>query len=181
MFIWWETLPVFCTLMIAKKPIQFNQIIINHFPKTVLFQDCGVKKINEIKPYTSTIFSSVQFSCSVVSDSLRPHELQHARPPCPSPTPGFHPNPNSLLSGKRFKVCKQTNIKEINSKCLKGQGGSPLKSNKLNRRMTESPKWNQTLHFYYIRVVDYIMVYILPYMYLCVYVNIYNIYILFYI
>ena len=35
---------------------------------------------------------SVQFSCSVVSDSLRPHELQHARPPCPSPTPGVHPN-----------------------------------------------------------------------------------------
>ena len=35
--------------------------------------------------------SSVQFSCSVVSDSLRPHESQHARPPCPSPTPGFHP------------------------------------------------------------------------------------------
>ena len=34
--------------------------------------------------------SSVQFSCSVVSDSLRPHELQHARPPCPSPTPGVH-------------------------------------------------------------------------------------------
>ena len=38
-------------------------------------------------------FSSVQFSCSVVSDSLRPHESQHARPPCPSPTPGVHPNP----------------------------------------------------------------------------------------
>ena len=35
---------------------------------------------------------SVQFSCSVVSDSLRPYELQHARPPCPSPTPGVHPN-----------------------------------------------------------------------------------------
>ena len=34
------------------------------------------------------LFSSVQFSCSVVSDSLRPHESQHARPPCPSPTPG---------------------------------------------------------------------------------------------
>ena len=32
-------------------------------------------------------FSSVQFSCSVVSDSLQPHGLQHARPPCPSPTP----------------------------------------------------------------------------------------------
>ena len=36
--------------------------------------------------------SSVQFSHSVMSDSLRPHEPQHARPPCPSPTPGVHPN-----------------------------------------------------------------------------------------
>ena len=36
--------------------------------------------------------SSVQFSCSVVSDSLRPHESQHARPPCPSPTPGIYSN-----------------------------------------------------------------------------------------
>ena len=34
--------------------------------------------------------SSVQFSHSVRSDSLRPHEPQHARPPCPSPTPGVH-------------------------------------------------------------------------------------------
>ena len=34
--------------------------------------------------------SSVQFSCSVVSDSLRPRESQHARPPCPSPTPRVH-------------------------------------------------------------------------------------------
>ena len=34
--------------------------------------------------------SSVQFSRSVMSDSLRPHELQHTRPPCPSPTPGVH-------------------------------------------------------------------------------------------
>ena len=36
--------------------------------------------------------SSVQFSRSVVSDSLRHHESQHARPPCPSPTPGVHSN-----------------------------------------------------------------------------------------
>ena len=34
--------------------------------------------------------SSVQFSHSIISDSLRPHEFQHARPPCPSPTPGVH-------------------------------------------------------------------------------------------
>ena len=37
-------------------------------------------------------FSSVQFSRSVVSDSLWPHGLQHARPPCPSPTPGVYSN-----------------------------------------------------------------------------------------
>ena len=35
---------------------------------------------------------SVQFSCSVLSNSLRPHELQHARTPCPSPTPRVYPN-----------------------------------------------------------------------------------------
>ena len=39
------------------------------------------------------MLSSVQFSCSVVPDSLQPHGLQHARPPCPSPTPGVYPNP----------------------------------------------------------------------------------------
>ena len=38
-------------------------------------------------------FSSVQFSRSVVSNSLWPHESQHTRPLCPSPTPGVHPNP----------------------------------------------------------------------------------------
>ena len=37
-------------------------------------------------------FSSVQFSRSVVSDSLQPHESQHARPPCPSPTPRVYSN-----------------------------------------------------------------------------------------
>ena len=41
---------------------------------------------------TPNQFSSVQFSRSVVSDALRPHELQHARPPCSSPTPGVYPN-----------------------------------------------------------------------------------------
>ena len=39
---------------------------------------------------SQNIISSVQFSRSVVSNSLRPHESQHARPPCPSPTPRVH-------------------------------------------------------------------------------------------
>ena len=41
-------------------------------------------------------FSSVWFSHSVTSDSMQPHELQHARPPCPSPTPRVPPNPCPL-------------------------------------------------------------------------------------
>ena len=41
----------------------------------------------------STKESPVQFVTQSFSDSLQPHELQHARPPCPSPTPGIHPNP----------------------------------------------------------------------------------------
>ena len=45
--------------------------------------------------YAATI-SSVQFSCSVVSDSLWAHELQHARPPCPSPSPRVHSNSRPL-------------------------------------------------------------------------------------
>ena len=46
----------------------------------------------EWKSFNSEVksISSVQFSHSVVSNSLRPHEPQHARPPCPSPTPGVH-------------------------------------------------------------------------------------------
>ena len=43
------------------------------------------------------LLCSFQFSCSVVSDSLWPHGLQHARPPCPSPTLGVYPN-SCLLS-----------------------------------------------------------------------------------
>ena len=53
----------------------------------------GLKlKIQKTKIMASGLISSVQFSHSVVSDSLRPHESQHARPPCPSPTPGVHSN-----------------------------------------------------------------------------------------
>ena len=49
-----------------------------------------------ISEWFSYQFSSVQFSRSVVSDSLRPHEPQHARPPCPSPTTRVHPNSSPL-------------------------------------------------------------------------------------
>ena len=51
----------------------------------------GLKlNIQITKIMVASLNSSVQFSRSVVSHSLQPHELQHARPPCPSPTPGVH-------------------------------------------------------------------------------------------
>ena len=62
-------------------------------------------------------FSSVQFSRSVVSDSLQPHESQHTTPPCPSPTPGVYSNscPSSRLchpaissSAVPFSSCPQS-------------------------------------------------------------------------
>ena len=43
-----------------------------------------------------TPLSSVQFSCSVVSDYLQPHESQHTRPPCPSPSPRVHSDSRPL-------------------------------------------------------------------------------------
>ena len=46
----------------------------------------------QMRTQTRHSLTSIQFSRSVVSDSLRPHESQHARPPCPSPTPGVHSN-----------------------------------------------------------------------------------------
>ena len=49
------------------------------------FTKCNTENFVVVQP-----LSSVQFSRSVVSDSLQPHESQHARPPCPSPTPRVH-------------------------------------------------------------------------------------------
>ena len=70
-----------------------------------------------ISPINESSFSSVQFSGSVVSDSLRPHELQHARPPCPSQTPWVYSNscqssrwchPAISSSGVSFSSCPQS-------------------------------------------------------------------------
>ena len=59
-------------------------------------------------------FSSVQFSHSVVSDSSRPHELQHARPPCPSPTPGVHSNSHPYMTtGKTIALTRRTFVGKV--------------------------------------------------------------------
>ena len=69
----------------------------NHWTRLVFSLPCSFFSIlaDRVRLSVQTVnvfvLSSVQFSCSVMSDSLRPHESQHARPPCPSPTPGVHP------------------------------------------------------------------------------------------
>ena len=68
--------------------VLFNKIKRLHF-KVIIIQDSMLTDDEDI--------SSVQFSRPVMSDSLRPHESQHTRPPCPSPTPGVYSN-SCLLS-----------------------------------------------------------------------------------
>ena len=51
-----------------------------------------------------------KFSSSVVSNSLRPHESQHVRPPCPSPTPGVYPNPCSSSQWRRPAISSHHTI-----------------------------------------------------------------------
>ena len=82
-----------CFLFDFNTPTRFHQLhnSEDHFctPKMVHFS--VVPDFLFQRTFSSFImFSSVQFSRSVMSDSLRPHESQHARPPCPSPTRGVH-------------------------------------------------------------------------------------------
>ena len=60
------------------------------------------------EPQAVSDIGSVQFSRSVVSDSLRPHESQHTRPPCPSPAPRAYPNscPSSRWCHPAISSCR---------------------------------------------------------------------------
>ena len=75
-FVFWE---LFCFLELPDS-------------KFIRYFLCSCHWISHFFKKPEALFSSVQFSHSVMSDSLWPHESQHARPPCPSPTPGVYPN-----------------------------------------------------------------------------------------
>ena len=72
----------------------FINLSLKQFSQTFQRNSLPTEPLFDTTKFTRGTFSSVQFSRSVVSDSLRPHESQHARPPCPSPTLGVH----SLMS-----------------------------------------------------------------------------------
>ena len=68
-----------------------------HIESSTLTASCfRIWNISAVIPSSPLVLFLVQIRCSdqsfIVSDSLRPHELHHARPPCPSPTPGVHSN-----------------------------------------------------------------------------------------
>ena len=69
-----------------------NCKLVCHFNEDDFIMKCMHELANLIVPVNLVIITSVQFSCSVVSDSLQLHGPQHARPPCPSPTHGVYPN-----------------------------------------------------------------------------------------
>ena len=98
---------LFVKLPVRKAPKGLNRIgkRILYYLRTCIFWSLNsfgwtTKHLNSVKshyrekgvPQTP----SVQFSHSVVSNSLQPHESQHTRPPCPSPTAGVHPSPCPL-------------------------------------------------------------------------------------
>ena len=74
----------------------FNSLHL-HFPKCVTsLISLSFTTVTQTCYCLIMMFSSVQFSRSVVSDSLQPHESQHARPPCPSPTPRVYSDSRPL-------------------------------------------------------------------------------------
>ena len=85
-----------CSLLLGRKAMTNLGIILKNRDITLPTKVCLFKAM--VFPVVTygceswTIKKAVQFSCSVVSYSLRPHGLQHARPPCPSPTPRVYSN-----------------------------------------------------------------------------------------
>ena len=69
---------------------------VTHYFLNILFHFRLLQNIEYSSLCYTVISCSVQFSCSVMSNSLWPHESQHTRPPCLSPIPGVHPNPCPL-------------------------------------------------------------------------------------
>ena len=89
---WWSlhslsmgAISIYSNLWALPKGLQFINRYMMHFDIKISCEGGQLRKRSKNSP-------SVQFSRSVMSNSLQPHESQHSRPPCPSPTPGVYPN-----------------------------------------------------------------------------------------
>ena len=86
-----ELNPIWPRIFVVAVVLALFLLLVSFYFKTSLGGELALKLEPSVFLYVQ--FSSVQFSRSVVSNSLRPHERQQARPPCLSPTPGVYPNP----------------------------------------------------------------------------------------
>ena len=86
--------PVCFTFSISYLVLPFHLVYVLQFLHLFFFnvRSQAFIKCSRKLSYTYICISSFQFSHSVMSDSLQPHGLKHARPPCPSPNPGVHSN-----------------------------------------------------------------------------------------
>ena len=89
-----------CTQYVNK----FGKLNSGHTTGKIYFSFQFQRKAMSKYVQTTIQFSSVQFSHSVLSNSLWPDELQHARPPCPSPTPGVHSNSRPSSRGCHWAI-----------------------------------------------------------------------------
>ena len=106
LFLFWKELPYTSLIMLIFLILQMRKLRVQVF-KWLSQWECSLRNVRiKATPGSSDwhhclqrsvlAVLSVQFSRSVVSDSLQPHESQHARPPCPSPTPRVHSDSRPL-------------------------------------------------------------------------------------
>ena len=81
-----------CTLSSLAFCLMYSAYNLNIYTLHISALEDPILKSFNYSLHHSNSISSVQFSCSVMSDSLQPNESQRARPPCPSPTPGAYSN-----------------------------------------------------------------------------------------
>ena len=94
------------TTLMAESEEELNSLLMKVKKES---EKLGLKlNIQKTKIMASGPISSVQFNHSFVSDSLRPHESQHASPPCPSPTPRIYSNscPSSVIPSSHLIFCR---------------------------------------------------------------------------
>ena len=91
-----------CSCLMNTKQMPFFPPLLSRYNKTLLNWN-PANLDPQLTGFCTLHLCSVQFSCSVVSDSLQPHGLQHARPSCPSPTPGVYSNSCTLSQWESSK------------------------------------------------------------------------------
>ena len=127
--LWWK-LSIFTHLLQQRKVKVGNlgQWNSKHTLRLFTFKTASICYVKGPFFYVSKLYASrsVQFSCSVVSGSLRHHGLQHARLPCPSPTPGVCSNPHPLSQWCHPTISSSTVLFSSHLQSFPASGSFPM-------------------------------------------------------